>query len=53
MSPIRQRLYVVVFEHDTPAGKWFDVALLWAIFLSVAAVTLESVQAASLRSACS
>jgi voltage-gated potassium channel len=39
----RQRLHTVIFEADTPAGKWFDVALLWAIVLSVAVVFAESV----------
>ena len=39
----RGRLYRVIFEHDTPAGRGFDVALLAAIGLSVAAVMLESV----------
>ena len=42
-APWRQRLHTVIFEADTPAGKWFDVALLWAIVLSVAAVLVESV----------
>lgn len=41
----RQRLYVIIFEADTPAGRAFDVALLWAIGLSVLAVSLESVAA--------
>lgn len=40
---LRRRLYVVIFEHDTHAGKAFDVFLLWAILLSVLAVSLESV----------
>ena len=40
---VRQRLYFVIFEHDTPAGSAFDVALLWAVLLSVLAVMLESV----------
>ena len=39
----RARLHEIIFEADTPAGKWFDVALLWAIILSVTAVILESV----------
>jgi voltage-gated potassium channel len=39
----RERLRVVIFEADTPAGKAFDVALLLAILLSVLAVMLESV----------
>ncbi|WP_338864965.1 ion transporter [Myxococcus stipitatus] len=43
----RARLHTVIFEADTPAGKAFDVALLWVILFSVAAVMLESV--ASIR----
>jgi voltage-gated potassium channel len=39
----RSRLHEVLFEADTLAGKTFDVALLLAIALSVAAVMLESV----------
>jgi len=43
----RHRLHEIIFEADTPAGKAFDVILLWAILLSVTAVLLESV--ASIR----
>ena len=39
----RRKLYVIIFGVDTPAGKAFDVFLLWAIGLSVLAVMLESV----------
>jgi len=39
----RERLRVIIFEADTPAGKAFDVALLVAISLSVLVVMLESV----------
>ena len=42
-APWRERLHEVIFEADTPAGKAFDVGLLVAITLSVAAVVLESV----------
>jgi voltage-gated potassium channel len=35
----------VIFEADTRAGRAFDVALIWCILLSVAAVVLESVPA--------
>jgi len=38
----------IIFEADTPAGKAFDVVLLWLIVASVVAVMLESV--ASVRS---
>lgn len=40
----RHRLHTIIFEADTPAGKRFDVALLWAILLSVAVVLAESVE---------
>ncbi|MEM8952834.1 MAG: ion transporter [Verrucomicrobiota bacterium] len=40
----RRRLHEIIFEADTPAGKRFDVILLWVIALSVAAVMLESVE---------
>ena len=36
--------YEVIFEAETPAGKWFDVAVLAAILVSIGAVMLESVQ---------
>lgn len=39
----RQRLYVIIFEANSPAGKAFDVALILAILASVAVVMLESV----------
>ncbi|MEN7548583.1 ion transporter [Rapidithrix thailandica] len=39
----RERMHEIIFEADTPEGKAFDVALLWAIFISVLAVVLESV----------
>ncbi|MDE0827050.1 MAG: ion transporter [Akkermansiaceae bacterium] len=39
----RERLWAIVFEAETPKGRAFDVALLWAIGLSVIAVMLESV----------
>ena len=40
----RARTYLVIFEHATPLGKTFDVALILTILASVAAVMLESVQ---------
>ncbi len=40
---LRKRLYIIIFGADTPAGKAFDVILLWMIILSVVVVILESV----------
>ena len=44
-APWRQRAYRIIFEADTPAGRLFDVLLLWAILISVALVMLDSVEA--------
>lgn len=38
----RHRIYEVVFEAETPAGRAFDIALISVIMLSVGAVVLES-----------
>lgn len=42
-SPWRLRMHEVIFEADTPAGKWFDVVLILAILASVLLVMLDSV----------
>ena len=44
MSKFKNRLYEIVFEADTRAGKAFDIALLIAILLSILVVILESVK---------
>ena len=40
---LKERLYTVIFEADTPAGKLFDVLLFVAILASVALTMLQSV----------
>lgn len=40
---LRERLYEIIFEAETAAGKAFDLALLLAIVLSIGAVLLDSV----------
>ena len=39
----RLRLHEIIFEADTPAGKLFDIILIFAIVLSVIAVMFDSV----------
>jgi voltage-gated potassium channel len=39
----RERWREIIFEAETPAGRRFDVTLLWLISLSVGCVMLESV----------
>jgi len=43
LAPLRGRLFNIIFEADTPAGKTFDVILLILILLSIVAVMMESV----------
>ncbi|WP_418320231.1 ion transporter [Piscinibacter sakaiensis] len=40
---LRRRVYVVIFEADTVAGRRFDLLLIWAIIVSVSVVVLDSV----------
>lgn len=48
-SSFRNRLHQVIFEADTPAGKFFDIALTLCILISVLLVILESVAPLRLR----
>lgn len=42
-SPLQQKFYEVIFGTETPAGKWFDIALIVIILASVAVIMLDSV----------
>ncbi len=39
----RDILFEIIFEADTPAGKWFDIVLIICILLSVITIMLDSV----------
>jgi voltage-gated potassium channel len=41
----KEVLYEIIFEADTPAGKWFDVLLILSILVSVAVVMADSIGA--------
>ena len=45
MNSLRKRIYTIIFETDTAAGKAFDVALIFFILLSVLLVMLDSIPA--------
>jgi len=47
--PLRERLHDVIYQHDDPAERAFDVVLLIAILLSVLVVMLDSVSWISTR----
>lgn len=46
-TALKHQLYIVIFGTDTPAGKLFDIVLIYTILLSVIAVLLDSVQGIS------
>jgi len=43
INPRKEKIHEIIFEADTPMGKYFDVALLVLILASIAVVLLESV----------
>ncbi|NLP58728.1 ion transporter [Lutibacter sp. B1] len=40
----KERLHEIIYEADTPEGKWFDIILIFTILLSIIFVMLESVE---------
>lgn len=46
---LRQTIFRVIFGTDTPAGRNFDLFLIWTILASVAVVMLESIESIRLR----
>lgn len=43
LSPLQEKMHEIIYEADTPAGKFFDVTLFFFIVASVVVVMLESV----------
>jgi voltage-gated potassium channel len=41
---LKKRVRLIVFEAETPAGRAFDIILLWCIGLSILVVMLETVK---------
>lgn len=40
----KKKIHDIIFYADSPAGKWFDIILIWSIILSVFIVMLDSVE---------
>jgi voltage-gated potassium channel len=40
----RIKLHEIIYEADTPVGKWFDIVLIMVILLSIVFVMMESVE---------
>ena len=45
----RDHLHAVIFEAETPSGKWFDILLIASILISVITVMLDSVSSINTR----
>ena len=45
----RNTLHAIIFEAETPSGKWFDILLIASILASVCAVMLDSVSSINNR----
>lgn len=43
-TPWKSKLHDIIYEADTPAGKWFDIILILVIIVSIILVMLESVE---------
>lgn len=46
-TKLRKKLYEIIFEADTFAGKLFDIILLFVIILSIILVMLDSIESLS------
>ena len=51
LSGWRERMYIVIFEADTRAGRIFDLSMIALILLSVAVVVLDSIASVHARHA--
>ncbi len=44
LDVLRQRLYIIIYGVNTPAGKAFDIGLLAAILVNVFTIMAETVE---------
>ena len=49
IEKIKHRIHEIIYEADTPAGRAFDVALFYAIIISVVVVMMDSVSSLHVR----
>lgn len=41
-SPFRNKIHEIIFEAETPMGKWFDIILMFLIVVSILVVSIET-----------
>lgn len=49
LDTFRQKIYIIIYGTNTPAGKLFDVLLLFFIILSVVVIMLETIPGVDIR----
>ena len=49
LDTFRQKIYIIIYGTNTPAGKLFDVLLLLFIILSVAVIMLETIPGVDIK----
>src|SRR5690606_33388986 len=49
LDTFRQKIHIIIYGTNTPAGKLFDVLLLFFIILSVAVIMLETIPGVDIR----
>lgn len=42
-SPQQLKIYHIIFDHDSPAARRFDIVLLWTIVFSILVVVFDSI----------
>ena len=42
-TPLQKKYFDIIFGTETPAGKWFDIILLFVIVISVLAIMMDSI----------
>jgi voltage-gated potassium channel len=45
LTPLQKKTHTIIFGTHTPAGKWFDILLIWLILASVTVILLDSIPA--------
>jgi voltage-gated potassium channel len=49
LRPWQEKMHEIIYEADTPAGKLFDLLLLFLIVISIVAVMLESIKGINIK----
>ncbi len=43
IDTLQHQLYIIIFQSNTPAGRWFDIGLIILVLVSAATIMMDSV----------